>query len=278
MANPNSPIEEGRSDSYRMEELNAAEEIARLEAQVRLVKPLEDAFLAGANLPSDAWLLDVGCGPGFFSERAARELVPDGRVTGVDVDGSLLALAEERLAGSGLPVEFIQGTGAGLPLADDSVDFTYGRFLIQHLTDPVSVLREMVRVTRPGGAIGIVDTDDGSLLVHPTVDGFDDLLRASYEAQKARGGDRHVGRKLKALLLEAGATDVSLGLYPFTSDQVGAQAFLNVTTGFKAGVLGPPWISAERLTEVQVALEAAAQEPGFFGHALGYAAHARVPG
>jgi SAM-dependent methyltransferase len=276
MAEGNNPIEEGRSDSYRMEELNAAAEVARLEAQVRLVKPLEDAFLVEAALPRDAWMLDVGCGPGFFSERAARELVPDGRVTGVDVDPMLLDLGRARLAGSGLKVDFIEGTGVRLPLPDDSVDFSYARFLIQHLTDPGVVLREMLRVTRPGGRIALVDTDDGSLVLHPEVDGFDELLRASYEAQRDRGGDRHIGRKLKALLLEAGASEAHLGVYPFTSDQVGAEAFLHVTTGFKAGVLGPPHIDPERLSEIGVALEAAVDEPGFFGHALGYAAWAPV--
>ncbi len=277
MADPKSPIAEGRSDSYRMEQLDADAEVARLEAQVRLVTPLENDFLAAVGLPPDAWLLDVGCGPGFFSERAARDLVPQGRVTGVDVDPSLLALARERLAGSGLAVDFVEGTGVRLPLPDDSVDASYARFLLQHLTDPGVVLREMVRVTKPGGTVCLVDTDDGALLLHPPVDGFDELLRASYQAQKARGGDRHVGRKLKALLLEAGGVDAGVRLYPFTSEQVGAADFLRVTTGFKAGVLGPPHIATERLKQISAALEQAQQVPGFFGHAMGYAASARVP-
>ncbi len=276
MAEGKGPIEEGRSDSYRMEQLDAAAEVARLEAQVRLVKSLEDAFLAEAQLPRDAWLLDVGCGPGFFAERAARELVPEGRVTGVDVDPMLLELGRTRLAGSGLAVDFVEGTGVRLPLDDDSVDFSYARFLVQHLTDPTVVLKEMLRVTRPGGRIAIVDTDDGSLLVHPAVDGFDELLAASFAAQADRGGDRHVGRKLKDLLLQAGADEAWLGVYPFTSQQVGGEPFLHVTTGFKAGVLGPPYIEAQRLKEIADALDEAVVMPGFFGHALGYAAWAPV--
>jgi SAM-dependent methyltransferase len=277
MANPTSPIEEGRSASYRMEQLDATAEVARLEAQVRLVTPLEDDFLAAAGLAKDAWLLDVGCGPGFFSERAARQLVPEGRVTGVDVDPSLLALGRERLAGSELRIDFVEGTGVRLPLPDDSVDFAYARFVMQHLSDPVSVLREMVRVTRPGGRVGLVDTDDGALLLHPDVDGFDRLLEASLLAQRDRGGDRHVGRKLKALLLEAGALSPTVRLYPFTSEQVGPTDFLRVTTGFKAGVLGPPWITPEQLAAVGAALEVASADPGFFGQAMGYAAYATVP-
>ena len=277
MANPKSPIEEGRSESYRMERLNATAEVARLEAQVRLVKPLEDDFLAAAGLPADAWLLDVGCGPGFFAERAARDLVPSGRVTGVDVDPSLLALGRARLEGSGLAVDFVEGTGVRLPLPDDAVDFSYARFLLQHLSDPGAVLREMVRVTRPGGTVALVDTDDGSLLVHPAVDGFDELILASWQAQRDRGGDRHVGRKLKALLVANGGEAAHTRLYPFTSEQVGPVDFLRVSTGFKAGVLGPPYIDPARLDAVVAALDEATEHPGFFGQAMGYAAWARVP-
>ncbi len=278
MANATSPIEEGRSDSYRMERLDAAAEVARLEAQVRLVKALEDDFLVAAGLAPDALLLDVGCGPGFFAERAARELVPSGRVKGVDVDPYLLDLGRARLKDTGLAVEFIEGTGVRLPLPDDSVDFAYARFLVQHLSEPGVVLREMARVTRPGGTIALVDTDDGSLLVHPAVDGFDELLHASWAAQRDRGGDRHVGRKLKALLLDAGGQDAATRLYPFTSEAVGAVEFLRIATGFKANVLGPPYIERDRLEAILRGLDKAAREPGFFGQAMGYAACAKVPG
>ncbi len=270
------PIEEGRTDSYRMEQLDAEAEVARLEAQVRLVRPLENDFLLAAGLSPDAWLLDVGCGPGFFAERAARELVPEGRVVGVDVDSSLLEVARARIGESLSNLELVAGTGVRLPVDDAQVDFSYARFLMQHLADPAAVVREMQRATKPGGVVGLVDTDDGSLLVHPAPAGFDELVEASFRAQQARGGDRHVGRKLKALLAEAGLVDVQVRLYPFTSESVGAADFLRVTTGFKAGVLGPPWISAARLKEVTEGLERVMAEPGFFGQAMGYAAWGRV--
>ncbi len=271
------PIEEGRTDSYRMEQLDAEAEVARLEAQVRLVRPLEDDFLSAAGLAEDAWLLDVGCGPAFFAERAARELVPQGRVTGVDVDSSLLDRARRRIGDSAPNLELLAGTGVRLPIDDAQVDFAYARFLLQHLTEPGVVLRDMRRVTRPGGVVGLVDTDDGSLIVHPAPDGFDELVEAASQARRARGGDRHVGRKLRSLLIEAGRVGVHVRVYPFTSESVGAVDFLRVTTGFKAGVLGPPWITPERLAQITQGLSEAIAEPGFFGQAMGYAAWGTAP-
>jgi len=266
----------GRSASYRMEDLDEPAELRRLEAQVRLAAPLELPFLAEAGLRTDHHLLDVGCGPGFFAEQAAADLVPSGRVTGVDVDPGLLALARARLAKNGMAVQFSEGGAAALPLPDDSVDFSYARFLMQHLPQPEAVLAEMVRVTRPGGVVAVVDTDDGGLLVHPAPDGFEELLSASAAAQKDRGGDRLIGRRFKELLLGAGLTEVAASVQTFTSEAVGAEAFLAVTIGFKAGVLGPPHISEAALARAEASLERVSRAPGFLGVALGFGAHGTV--
>lgn len=256
-----------------MEGLDAPAELARLRAQVRLVRPMEEDFLDRAGLRADHHLLDLGCGPGYFAAWAARERVPRGRVTGVDVDPVLLEAARGQVPGG----DFRLGSTARIPLPDASVDFSYARFLFQHLDQPGAAVAEMRRVTRPGGVVAIVDTDDGALLTHPAPEGFDELLRASLAAQAARGGDRHVGRKLKALLADAGLEAPCVRVYPFTTEEVGAQAFVAVTLGFKVGVLGPPWITEDALRRVAASMRLASADPRFFGQALGYAAWARVP-
>ena len=270
------PIEEGRTASYRMETLDEDVELRRLKAQVDLVRPLEEEFLAMAGLEPDHHLLDVGCGPGFFAERVAREQLPRGRVTGVDVDPNLLTIARSRLAGSGLRVAFVKGTAVRLPLDDDQVDIAYARFLFQHLADPGVVLAEMARVVRPGGVVAAVDTDDGSLVVHPEPEGFAELLAASAAAQRDRGGDRHVGRKLKQLLHDAGLCDVRTHVRALTTDLIPPAAFVGMTLGFKTEVIGPPWMDRGRSTAVLTELQALSAGPGFFGHALGYGAWGRV--
>jgi len=275
---PDRTIDEGRSASYRMETLDAAAETERLRIQVELVRDLEDGFLAEAGLPRDGRVLDVGCGPGFFSERIARELLSaEAAVIGVDVDASLIELGRVRLADSGLPVEFRLGTAVRLPLEDDAVDFSYARFLFQHVSDPRSVLDEMIRVTRPGGTVAVVDTDDGGLVVHPEPAGFGAFLAASRAAQRDRGGDRHVGRKLLSMLTEAGLSEPAVSVRPLTTGHLAPAHFVAITLGFKTGVIGPPYIEREAALTTEAELRAFAAEPGFFGHALGYGAWGRVP-
>lgn len=272
---------QGRSASYRIEDLDAEAELRRLEAQVRLVVPVEHRVLREIGVRPEATFVDVGCGPGFFAERAASELLDSGarggRVIGVDVDEKLVWLARKRAEGLGLPLEYVVGAGAKIPLDDAVADITYARFLFQHLEHPLEVLAEMVRVTRPGGLVAIVDTDDGSLLMHPEPVGFGRLVDASGRAQMARGGDRRVGRKLKRYLAAVGLVETSARVHPFTTEELGVDAFLEITLGFKAGVLRPPFISAAEIEETVEDLDRVRATPGFFGHALGYLAWGRKP-
>jgi len=272
---------QGRSASYRIEDLDAEAELRRLEAQVRLVVPVEHRYLAEIGVKPGHTFLDVGCGPGFFAERVAQELLDagarGGRVIGVDVDEKLIWLARKRAEENDLPLEYRVGAGAEIPVATGTADVTYARFLFQHLEHPQTVLSEMVRATRPGGIVAILDTDDGSLLMHPEPVGFRRLIDASGAAQHARGGDRRVGRKLPRYLAAAGLEDVSSKVHPFTTEDVGAGPFLEITVGFKAGVLRQPFISASDIEETVADLDRVRTTPGFFGHALGYLAWGRKP-
>jgi SAM-dependent methyltransferase len=270
-------IETGRTSSYRIEKLDAAAELTRLEAQVRLVAQMELPALRNAGLRPDSHLLDLGCGPGYFAELAVTELVPEGRVTGVDVDGALLDPARARAANRGSSIEYVLASGVAIPLPDDSVDFAYARFLFQHLDRPLDVLAEMRRVVRPGGVVMVMDTDDAGLLIHPQPSGWSELLEAAARSQKGRGGDRSVGRKLRGMLVQAGLHEVHASARILTTDHVPPRDFIHVTTAFKAEGLDPLYIAPQAAAETLAALREAADRPDFFGHALGYGAWGTVP-
>jgi SAM-dependent methyltransferase len=91
-----------------------------------------------------ALVLDVGCGPGYFSDalRAAG-----GRVVCVDVD------AGEMSARGGLPDAAVLGSALQLPMRTGSVDLCFSSNVLEHVPDPFAMADEMVRVTRPGGTV-----------------------------------------------------------------------------------------------------------------------------
>ena len=93
-------------------------------------------------------VLDVGCGPGALTaELVAR--VGTGAVSGVEPSESFAEAVRERLPG----VDIRVGHAEQLPWADDSFDGALAQLVVHFMGDPVQGLREMGRVTRPGGTV-----------------------------------------------------------------------------------------------------------------------------
>src|SRR3954453_14467154 len=117
----------------------------------------ESFQLAGAR--EGAKLLDIGCGAGDDVRSLAQLVGPAGLVVGLDSSATMVAEAERRAAGTGLPVEFRVGDVYALDWPDASFDGCRADRVFQHLAERDGALAELVRVTRPGGRIAITDPD-----------------------------------------------------------------------------------------------------------------------
>jgi ubiquinone/menaquinone biosynthesis C-methylase UbiE len=106
-------------------------------------------------------VLDVATGTGNVAIRAAQL---GARVTGLDLTPELLDRARERVAGTELAIEWVEGDAEDLPFEDGSFDCVLSTFGVQFAPRHEVVARELVRVTRPGGTIGVVNwTPQGHL-------------------------------------------------------------------------------------------------------------------
>jgi ubiquinone/menaquinone biosynthesis C-methylase UbiE len=149
-------------------------------------------------------VLDCGCGPGSITVGLAEAVAP-GSVTGIDLEEGQLAKARETASGLGLAnVTFKTADARRLPFDDGQFDAVFSHAMLEHLPDPVSVLAEMRRVLRPGGLAAVRCIDLGGTVIAPD----DGTLAAGHELwRKYRrhcGGDPFMGRRLRALLREAG--------------------------------------------------------------------------
>lgn len=104
------------------------------------------ADLAGLRRGSTA--LDVGCGPGSLLTELVARLGPEA-VTGADPSASFVAAARERHAG----VTVVEAVAERLPFPTASFDASFAQLVVHFMSDPVAGLREMARVTRPGGTV-----------------------------------------------------------------------------------------------------------------------------
>lgn len=105
----------------------------------------------------DDHVLDVATGTGAVAERLVLRYRC--RVTGIDQSEDMLAAARERLEEGGLAqrVTLVRGEAESLPFDDASFDALTVTYLLRYVDDPAAVLRELVRVVRPGGIVASME-------------------------------------------------------------------------------------------------------------------------
>jgi SAM-dependent methyltransferase len=161
-----------------------------------------------ARLPDQARVLDVGCGPGTITAGlAARD--PGGQVVGIDAAGDVLALARQEASRRGQRnVCFGAGDVYHLAFRDAAFDVVHAHQVLQHLSDPVSALAEMRRVTRPAGLVAARDADYGGMLWFPADPELAQWRALYRQVATALGGEPDAGRRLLSWARAAGFTAV----------------------------------------------------------------------
>lgn len=122
----------------------------------RYSDPLAHRFVDFAGLTVGDRALDVGCGPGALTERLAG-LLGSPSVTAVDPSPTFVRAVSARCP----DVDVETGFAEELPFPDGSFDVTLAQLAVHFFRDPVAGVREMVRVTRPGGTIAANVWDHG---------------------------------------------------------------------------------------------------------------------
>jgi SAM-dependent methyltransferase len=111
-------------------------------------EPLARLFAGLAGIDGGQRVLDVGCGPGALTAELVKR-VGAASVSAVEPSASFAAAARERLPG----VEVRQSAAEQLPFPDGAFDAALAQLVVHFMADPVQGLREMRRVTRPGGTV-----------------------------------------------------------------------------------------------------------------------------
>jgi ubiquinone/menaquinone biosynthesis C-methylase UbiE len=209
-------------------------------------------------------ILDVGCGPGIDTVALAQRVGPTGRIVGVDRDPQMLAAANVYAAAEGVAawVTHRNADAAALPFDDNTFDACRSERLFQHLLHPEQVLTEMMRVTRPGGRVVVVDTDWGTSQTNSPDPHFEQRLMAF--AAEHRLCNPYSGRRLYGLLRQAGLTDVTAEPYLFGITDFGLAMHVQNWGGFTSAALQARAVTQDEVEGYLANLEADAASGTFF--------------
>ena len=217
----------------------------------RFSEPLAPLVADASGVAPGQTVLDVGCGPGALTAVLVERLGPD-HVHAVDTSASFVDAARARLPGVDVQVASAQA----LPFEADVFDATLAQLVVHFMNDPVAGLREMARVTRPGGIVAacVWDQAGGTSPLSPfweTVRSLDPLEDGEAHLPGARAGH------LAQLFEQAGlrpADDSSLSV------QVTFDTFEDWWEPYTLGV-GPAGVYVHQLDDLgRDALRAACRE------------------
>lgn len=125
------------------------------------------ATLRALELRPGERVLDIGSGPGLLAQDMAITVGSGGRICGLDISESMLAMSRKRCAN--LPwVDFRAGDAINLPFSDGEFDVAVCTQVYEYVADVDTALRDARRVLRPGGRLLVVDTDWDSMVWHST--------------------------------------------------------------------------------------------------------------
>jgi SAM-dependent methyltransferase len=184
--------------------MKPAEWHAQYLRQADWTRPTRTILYQHANLSRATRVLDVGCGTGAITEELAAST--PGEVIGVDIDTEVLAFARAQKG----KADYRWGDAHALDFPDGHFDAAACHFTLLWCRDPAQAAAEMVRVTRPGGAVLVcAEPDYGGRIDFPPLP----IGAWQAEALRREGADPSLGRRLRALFAPHGV-DAEIGLIP----------------------------------------------------------------
>jgi SAM-dependent methyltransferase len=162
-----------------------------------------------AGLASAKVILEVGCGTGALLPELIAVTGKPGEVlvSGLDINRPSLVEASRHAAEAAL----VQGDAHSLPYASHRYDLCLCHFLLLWTANPVQVVQEMKRVTRPGGAVLVLaEPDYGGRIDFP--DDLSQLGELQKKSLQLQGANPQLGRRLAGIMAQTGLTGIEFGV------------------------------------------------------------------
>jgi len=168
---------------------------------------VRDLLHHDSRFPPGALILEPGCGIGAqtvtLADNSREATFVSCDIARASLDGAARRIRERGLGNAHL----VRADLYELPFAPSTFDGAFVCHVLEHQRDPVGALSALMKVVRPAGSVTVIEGDHGSCYFHPTSDEAVQAWRCLIRAQAELGGDSLIGRRLHAIVTEAGGRD-----------------------------------------------------------------------
>ncbi len=221
------------SGSYQLSTFSTSikAEMKRLDSQIDLFWQKERIFYEKFNMGDHLHIIDLGCGTGHLIQKLSQEY-PLSKFTGVEQDSLLVQAAISRLQNNGSIKQIINSSIEQFDPQSEKFDIAIIRLVLEHVPDPLLVLNKIRSILKPEGRIIVIDNDfEYHLSTFPHIEELKDLYKAYRKSRIQDGGDPCIGRRLPALLKQAGFSQIDLDIFSAHSQLIGDSPFLSSEGG-----------------------------------------------
>ena len=177
----------------------------RLIRQATLIAPHTERLFREAGIGVGHRVLDLGSGMGDVSMLVAGLVGASGEVVGIERDATSIERAQARVAAAGLRNVSFLNTDVNNIVTDRPFDAAVGRFILMFLPDPVSVLRSVSRLVRPGGVLAFQEPSWIPMLaLGDRLPLWSCVLRSIHETILRSGANPEMGFALYSIFQEVG--------------------------------------------------------------------------
>jgi ubiquinone/menaquinone biosynthesis C-methylase UbiE len=233
------------------------------QASKLLARPKHLSFEA-LRLKKRQRVLDVGCGLGHDVAAMAPHVGKHGRVVGLDCNPEFLQAAKQRATKLGKRAQFVEGDATNMPFKQDSFDACRCERVLQHLAQPQAAIGEMVRVTKPGSRVVLLDTDWGTASIDTAASVHVERVLSRVRAERCLTNG-YAGRMLYRLGKAAGLQSLTVKILPLVIHAYPLARYLGMLDIAEQEALDHGDLSIDEVTAWREELSTADAAGQFFG-------------
>ena len=208
--------------------------VRNLAAQAEAIWPQEQPLFERYHLPTDASVLDAGCGTGEITSRLARMFTRAG-VLGVDIIDAHLGMARAKCATLGDRVRFENRSIFDLGLPDQQFDLSVCRHVLQAIPHADRAIAELARVTKRGGWLHLIAEDYLMINFEPRRLDPDDFWLEARRFGDATGTNMRIGRGTYGILRRLGFSNIKVDYVVVDPLRVPRETFAAIWKAWRDG-------------------------------------------